>query len=64
MITSTLQTQPIARNQNRAQLFAHVIGRAVVNSSAERCMLPWLLLYFPLCVIERKTNNIVWLGNA
>ena len=43
-------------NRNCAQLFAHVIGHAFVNRSAER--LPWLLFYLLLRLRETKQTTL------
>ena len=51
-IASALRTQLTGCNRNHAQLFAHVIGRAFINSTAD--MLLWLLVYLLLRLCETK----------
>ena len=62
MIASALQTQLIARNCDRAQLFAHMIGHAFVNRSADRLL--WLLFYLLLHVCLRETKHTASFGDG
>ena len=56
MIVFTLRTQLIARNRDCAQLFAHVIGHAFINRSAD--VLRWLLFYLLLHLCETKQTTL------